>query len=143
MKKAVIVKAVVMTRVITDVETDKEFDNAVELAKERLLFNLNNDYYDCIESVEEDKEMPYVTKYKWVASSDDGAYEEESGVFDTHKECYNDMRRKALLKMEWNTELEEDFIDGTKSIGYKVLFSPNQITHKSYSGLYTYKVVEI
>ena len=262
MKKAVIVKAVVMTRVVIDVEsnknlTDKECNNAVELAKERLISNLRNDYYDCIESVEEDKEMPYeeefdnkddklhkffkvnnlniisrddyetlpcpmyameftdeqmqtlanriydvlisrytinevnkyfsgkdfdnfeqvgtqfwntmegvacdlnmryyedisdeeyhkitkkLTCYKWVANSDDGAYEEESGIFDTHKECYNDMRRKALLKMEWNTDLEEDFNDGTESINYEVTFSPNQITHKSYSGLYTYKVIEI
>lgn len=253
MKKAVIVKAVVMTRVVVDVESnDNLTDNAVELAKERLLSNLNNDYYDCIESVEEDKEMPYeeefdnkddklnkyfkvnnlniisrddyeslpcpmyameftdesmqilanyiyndlirlfphnkvndyfsnkdfreindvdtkfwqvmekiacamgmryyedmikitkkLTCYKWVASSDDGAYEEESGIFDTHKECYNDMRRKALLKMEWNTDLEEDFNDGTESINYELTFTPNQITHRSYSGLYTYKIIEI
>lgn len=38
-------------------------------------------------------------KYKWIASSDDGAFEDESEkFFDTEKDCYNDMRNSALEK---------------------------------------------
>ena len=81
--------------------------------------------------------------YKWVASCDDGAFEDESRtLFSSKKECYNDMRSHALEKMKWNTQYDEDF-DDCDSIGYEVQFTPNSITHKSYSGVYTYKIVEV
>ena len=82
-------------------------------------------------------------RYTWVATSDDGAFEDESRIlFGTKEACYNDMRNAALEKMKWNTNIMEDFQDGTKSIGYEVYFSPNEIIHISYSGKYTYKIVE-
>ena len=81
--------------------------------------------------------------YKWVASSDDGAFEDDSKtMFSSKKSCYNNMRRHALAKMEWNTQYDEDFCD-CDSIGYEVQFTPNSITHKSYSGVYTYQIVEV
>ena len=81
--------------------------------------------------------------YKWVAKSDDGAFEDESRtLFSSKKSCYIHMRRHALLKMEWNTQYDEDFCD-CDSIGYEVQFTPNSITHKSYSGVYTYQIVEV
>lgn len=83
-------------------------------------------------------------KYGWKAKSDDGAFEDASiRWFDTHKEAYNNMRHHALAKMKWNTEwndfddlCEEDFI------AYGVQFSRNKIVHNSYSGEYTYEIVE-
>ena len=82
-------------------------------------------------------------KYKWVASCDDGAFNDESKkVFITKEECYNDMRNSALEKMKWNTEYKHDFDCEDDSIGYEVSFSQNKIVHKSYSGTYTYKIVE-
>ena len=52
------------------------------------------------------------------------------------------MRNNALEKMKWNTEFEEDFAENMP-IEYKVSFSPDEIRHESYSGLYIYKVVEM
>ena len=81
--------------------------------------------------------------YKWVAKSDDGAFEDESRtLFSSKKSCYNNMRRHALEKMQWNTQYDEDFY-GCDSIGYEVQFTPNSITHKSYSGVYTYQIIEV
>ena len=85
-------------------------------------------------------------KYKWVAICTDGAYKDESNkVFETKKECYNDMRNAVLEKMKWNTEFDEDFadLDNDEYLGYTVRFNQNQITHESYSGLYIYDIVEI
>jgi hypothetical protein len=84
-------------------------------------------------------------KYKWVAECSDGAFENCSKqMFETKEECYNDMRNSALEKMKWNTEYE-DFSDMTDNeyIGYEVRFKPREIVHISYSGTYTYKVVEV
>jgi hypothetical protein len=81
--------------------------------------------------------------YKWVAECSDGAFEDKSKqIFATKEECYNDMRNSALEKMKWNTEFRQDFDNEEDSIGYEVSFSQNEIVHKSYSGTYTYKIVE-
>lgn len=85
-------------------------------------------------------------KYKWIASSDDGAFENESEtLFDTEKDCYNDMRNSALEKMKWNTEFDVDFFDVEDGdyIGYRVMFFKNKIIHTSYSGVYTYEILAI
>ena len=85
-------------------------------------------------------------KYKWVAESNDGAFEDESRQeFTSKKECYNDMRNAALEKMKWNTEYDADFADVIDDgcIGYKVKFSRKQIIHESYSGVYTYEIKEV
>jgi hypothetical protein len=84
-------------------------------------------------------------KYKWIAECNDGAFNDESALFDSEKECYNDMRNAVLEKMKWNTEFDDDFTDIQEDdyIGYEVHFSKREITHKSYSGLYTYKIVEV
>ena len=82
-------------------------------------------------------------EYSWVASSDDGCFEDKSKTtFKTRKDAYNDMRDSALEKMKWNTQYDEDFFDGT-DIGYKVTFSRDMISHASYSGLYTYKILRV
>jgi hypothetical protein len=83
-------------------------------------------------------------KYSWIASSDDGSFEDKGSVwFDTQKEAYADMRYHALMKMKWNTEWE-DFsdLDENECIGYNVKFHPNSIVHESYSGKYTYTIVK-
>lgn len=82
-------------------------------------------------------------KFTWVAKSDDGASEDESRMlFSTKEACYNDMRNAALEKMKWNTEFNEDYNDDTDTIGYEVYFSQDMIEHISYSGRYTYRIVE-
>ncbi len=81
-------------------------------------------------------------KYSWKASSNDGSYEAQScRFFDTREEAYNDMRNEALEKMKWNTEWED--VEEYDTIGYEVHFSRNKIVHESYSGIYTYEIVEI
>lgn len=83
-------------------------------------------------------------KYSWKASSDDGSYEvEPQKWFDTKKDAYNDMRKYALEKMKWNTDWE-DFFDMAEEdwIGYDVKFHQDYIIHTSYSGTYTYEIVE-
>lgn len=85
-------------------------------------------------------------KYKWVAASNDGAFEDEScKEFTSKRECYNDMRNAALEKMKWNTEYDADFADIIDDgyIGYEVKFSRNKIIHESYSGVYTYEIKEV
>lgn len=84
-------------------------------------------------------------KYTWKAYSNDGSYENASGrKFNTKMDAYNDMRACALEKMKWNTEWE-DFADMDERdyIGYSVKFHPDYIIHESYSGIYTYEIVEI
>lgn len=81
------------------------------------------------------------TKYKWVAFSSDGAYELYSEIFESKKDCYDDMRNWALNKMKWNTEYDEDFEQQGDAIAYKVYFAQDMIIHVSYSGTYVYKIV--
>lgn len=82
-------------------------------------------------------------RYSWKASSNDGSFEDNGGWFETHEEAYNDMRNHALEKVKWNTEWE-DFSDLSEEdfIAYDVQFSRNSIVHRSYSGIYTYKIVK-
>lgn len=81
-------------------------------------------------------------KYKWVASSNDGAFEDEScNAFTYKRECYNDMRNAALKKIKWNTEFYD--VEENETLGYKVHFSKNKIIHESYSGVYTYEIKEV
>ena len=82
-------------------------------------------------------------RYKWVAECSDGAFNDESKeLYQTKEECYCDMRDAALEKMKWNTEFRHDFDGEDDSIGYEVSFSQNEIKHISYSGTYTYKIIE-
>ena len=98
------------------------------------------------------------TRYYWECESDDGYYEVSEKKYKTRRECYNAMRKRALEKMEWNTNYNEDFdmsekeldalpidneFDGENSISYDVRFYPNKIVHTSYSGTYTYKMKEV
>jgi hypothetical protein len=84
-------------------------------------------------------------KYKWIAECSDGAFNDESALFNTEKECYNNMRNAVLEKMKWNTEYDEDLgeVSDDEYIGYDVRFQRRKITHKSHSGLYTYRIVEV
>lgn len=81
-------------------------------------------------------------KYSWEAKSNDGSYEAQScRFFDTKEEAYNDMRNEALEKMKWNTEFYD--VEEEDTLGYSVHFSKNKIVHESYSGIYTYEIVEV
>ena len=90
-------------------------------------------------------------RYKWVAYCHDFAFEDASEkVFDTIKDCYDDMRRAVLMKMTWNTNYDEDFehLDDTVSesefcdaISYQVWFEKRMIVHHSFSGTYVYLIV--
>lgn len=83
-------------------------------------------------------------KYKWIASSDDGSFNDESRQeFTSKEECYNDMRNAVLEKMKLNTEYTEAFND-CESIGYGVTFYQERITHASYkSSVCTYEIKEV
>lgn len=82
------------------------------------------------------------TKCKWVAFSNDGAYEDFSReVFDDKKSCYENMRQAVLEKMKWNTEFDEDFTEADDAVGYKVRFTQNEIIHCSFSGVYVYRII--
>lgn len=112
-----------------------DFDASYHIAEVSKVCHNNLEYVTMIVSKQ--------VAYKWVAKSDDGAFEDESiTLFPSKKSCYNNMRMYALEKMQWNTQYDEDFYD-CDSIGYEVQFTQNSITHKSYSGVYTYKIVEV
>ena len=83
-------------------------------------------------------------KYKWIASSDDGSFKDESRqAFTSKEECYNDMRNSALEKIKLSTEYTEAFNDH-ESIGYGITFYQEKITHASYkSSVCTYEIKEI
>ena len=107
--------------------------------------------------------------FKWVAESDDGCFNDESvRSFPTQEECYMDMMNHAVNKMKWNIDYkdvtsdvelyEEDGLVKTSGeiakgyfdppaednwcIGYRLECHPHMIQHKSYSGIYTYKIVK-
>ena len=83
------------------------------------------------------------TKYKWVAFSNDTAFEYATAKrFDNKKDCYNDMRDAVFSKMKWNTEYDEDFNEDDDAVGYRVHFTRDMIVHASYSGIYVYKIVD-
>lgn len=83
------------------------------------------------------------TKFRWIASSNDGVFQDESKkLFNSQEACYNDMRDAALEKMKWNTDFSQDFFD-CKSISYGIIFSKKKIIHESYSGVYTYSIEEV
>ena len=81
-------------------------------------------------------------KYKWIAKSNDGWENESTREFDTKKEAYNDMRNAVFDKMHWNTEFDEDLTDDC-FVNYKVHFEQDKIVHESFSGVYTYQIVEV
>ena len=81
-------------------------------------------------------------KYKWIAESNDGWENESTREFDTKKEAYNDMRNAVFDKMHWNTEFDEDLTDDC-FVNYKVHFEQDKIVHESFSGVYTYQIVEV
>ena len=90
-------------------------------------------------------------KYKWIAYCHDWAYEDKSEkVFDTIKDCYDDMRDAVAEKMKWNTNYDEDFdspddslapADYCDAVSYKVWYEKRMIVHHSFSGTYVYLIV--
>ena len=78
-------------------------------------------------------------KYKWVATSNDGWEDGSTIEFNTKKEAYEDMREAVFRKMCWNTEFDEDLC----FVNYKVHFEQDRIVHESFSGVYTYQIVEV
>ena len=92
-----------------------------------------------------------IMRYKWVAYCHDFAYEDASEkVFDTIKDCYDDMRRAVLTKMTWNTNYDEDFeylgdevapLNWGDAISYQVWFEKRMIVRHSFSGTYVYLIV--
>ena len=84
----------------------------------------------------------YTLRYSWVASSNDGSFEDKGDKwFKNKRDAYVNMRDHALKKMQWNTEWE-DLDDNGDSLGYEVHFAKDKIVHESYSGIYTYRLVE-
>ena len=81
-------------------------------------------------------------KYKWIAESNDGWEDDSIREFDTKKEAYDDMRYAVLEKMKWNTEFDEDLSEDC-FVDYKVRFEQDKIVHESFSGVYTYQIVEV
>ena len=81
-------------------------------------------------------------KYKWIASSNDGWENESTIEFDTKKKAYEDMREAVFKKMCWNTEFDEDLSEDC-FVNYKVHFEQDKIVHESFSGIYTYQIVEV
>jgi hypothetical protein len=80
-------------------------------------------------------------KFRWVANSNDGWDDASTKTFDTEVEAYNDMRDAVFEKMKWNTEHDED-VSEYEEVTYEVSFKPTEIVHKSFSGVYTYKIIE-
>lgn len=116
------------------------FNNLVdEETKKRILA--------CLERLAFPKvDMSKVTKcYVWGCDCNDGTNDVDHSdvAFESFDACYLDMRKRALIKMEWNTQ-PCDFADmaDDEYIGYQVKFDYKHgiITHESYSGLYTYKI---
>lgn len=89
------------------------------------------------------KEYSPTGKWKWVAKSDDGCFDDASKyLFDNLKDAYNDMREAVLERMKLNTDYDEDCEyanDGL--ITYHVDFRPMRIEHTSYRGTYRYEIV--
>ena len=80
-------------------------------------------------------------RFKWVAESNDGWDDCSTRTFGTEKEAYDDIRDAVLQKMKWNTEHDEEVTEYGE-VTYQVSFKPREIVHKSFSGVYTYSIVE-
>lgn len=82
--------------------------------------------------------------YCWLGASTDGSYEDNSqNNFTNIKDVYLDMRDRVLDKMAWNIEFEDFNGEEDSFIRYNADFSIKEITHKSYSGFYIYRVFEV
>lgn len=105
-------------------------------------FSHRNEWQKLINNVAGYIKAVIPTKCKWVAFSNDGAYEDFSReVFDDKKSCYENMRQAVLEKMKWNTEFDEDFTESDDAVGYKVRFTQDEIIHCSFSGVYVYRII--
>ena len=85
-------------------------------------------------------------KYIWGAFCSDGSWTDRSDVvFETLKECYDNMRDAALNKLHYNTEIDE-MPEDEGPVYWKLTFDGENRTivlHSEICGTYTYKVIEV
>jgi hypothetical protein len=80
--------------------------------------------------------------YMWIGNSNDGSYFERSRTtFDNEEDCYKDMVNEVSEKIKWNTEWCD--CREYETIHYDITYSRRKIVHKSYSGIYTYNLIEV
>ena len=80
--------------------------------------------------------------YMWIGSSNDASYSERSRTtFDNEEDCYKDMVNEVSEKIKWNTEWHD--CREYETIHYDITYSRRKIVHKSYSGIYTYNLIEV
>lgn len=77
-------------------------------------------------------------KYRWHLINEMGK-EDSDKLFNTHEECYEDMRKAVNDKVLWNIEYY-DVIDCKVDI--HITATKNEIVCTSYSGTYTWYITE-
>ena len=102
--------------------------------------DIYNTYQKCLDELNEyNKNKPTKKNYWWKMESDCDTVESKK-TFNTHEECYEDMRKAVNDKVLWNIEFT-DFDGDEDSIPIKITASRNKIVCESYSGTYTWTVM--
>lgn len=102
-KIALLVSAEVMTRVVVEVADDfdveniseEEFSTITESARNKLIINLSNDLYDCIDTIELDKECPIKETY---TAQDVSNLLKENGLYG---DVYEHENGCFSIEIEW------------------------------------------
>lgn len=104
--------------------------------------DIYNTYQKCIDELNEYLEKKADKKiYRWKMVNDCG-FKESEKTFNTHEECYEDMRKAVNDKVLWNIEYT-DFADEDEKIDINIRASLDKIVVESYSGTYTWTVEKI
>ena len=102
--------------------------------------DIYNTYQKCIDGVEKYREKKATKKNYWWRMEGDCDTIESKKTFNTHKECYEDMRKSVNDNVLWNIEFT-DFDDDEDNITIKITANRNKIECESYNRTYTWSVM--
>ena len=149
-KVALLVTAEVMTRIVVEVADDfdvenlneNEFTSIADMAKPKLIENLRNDYYDCVDTIELDKECPYNEETEVTPSEIRKTLKDN----DLYCEVYEHANGCISIEIEWGDwKHEHGLCDHLmKQMGY--ICTDEKVTEENgsdtYSAIHFYEKVE-
>ena len=104
--------------------------------------DIYNTYQKCIDGAEKYREKKNAHKHYWWKMEGISVVVESKKFFNTHEECYEDMRKSVNDKVLWNIGFD-DFKFDESPITIKITATRNKIVCESHSGTYTWTVEKV
>lgn len=127
-----------VSKLVQDVDYHGRFMKFIDKKVE----DIYNTYQKCIDGVEKYREKKDTKENYWWRMESDCDIIKSKKTFNTHEECYEDMRKAVNDKVLWNIEFT-DFEDDKDTIPIKITANRNKIVCESYSGTYTWTVEKV